>query len=49
MNKSELESRIELAKQQLKEARKLRLPYYHISAIKSYKAEFERELAKAGA
>lgn len=49
MSKSELESRIELAKQQLKIARKLRAPYYHIANIKSYLANFEAQLEKVGA
>jgi hypothetical protein len=49
MNKSELESRIKLAKQQLKTARKLRLPYYHIASIKGYLATFEAQLEKVGA
>ena len=49
MNKSELESRIALAKKQLKEARQLRLPYYHIASIKGYLAEFQAQLAKVGA
>lgn len=44
MNKSELESRIALAKDQLKTARKMRLSQMHIRSIKGYLAAFEAEL-----
>lgn len=44
MNKQELINRIELAKIQLKNARAMRLPSYHIAAIKGYKTDFEAQL-----